>query len=90
MAKEYAVRVRVHVGQAKTELSRLLAQVEAGEVVEIARNGVPVARLGKVEQDEAPGRRFLASRGVLAGKIRIGDDFEFSDTELDDILNEPI
>ena len=33
----------VNVGQAKTELSKLLARVEAGEEVTIARNGVPVA-----------------------------------------------
>lgn len=80
--------VRVNVGQAKTELSKLLARVEAGEEVEIARNGAPVARLVKAEPDVAPGRKFLASNGVLAGKIRIGDDFEFSERELDEILNE--
>lgn len=82
--------MRVNVGQAKTELSKLLARVEAGEEVEIARNGVPVARLVKAEHDAAPGRRFLESRGILAGKIRIGDDFEFSDAEVDAILNEPV
>ena len=37
--------VQVNVHEAKTQLSRLLAQVEAGEEVVIARNGVPVARL---------------------------------------------
>ena len=35
----------VNVHQAKTQLSRLLAQVEAGEEVVIARRGEPVARL---------------------------------------------
>ena len=35
----------VNVHQAKTELSRLLARVEAGEDVVIARRGEPVARL---------------------------------------------
>lgn len=82
--------MRVNVGRAKTELSKLLASVEAGEEVEIARNGVPVARLVKAEHDQAPGRKFLESKGILAGKIRIGDDFEFSDRELDELLNEPI
>jgi prevent-host-death family protein len=80
--------MRVNVGQAKTDLSKLLARVEEGEEVEIARNGVPVARLVKAERDVAPGRKFLASKGILAGKIRIGDDFEFSDEELDQILDE--
>ena len=37
--------VTVNVHEAKTNLSRLLAQVEAGEDVVIARNGKPVARL---------------------------------------------
>lgn len=35
----------VNVHQAKTQLSRLLAQVEAGHEVVIARRGEPVARL---------------------------------------------
>ena len=35
----------VNVHEAKTHLSRLLAQVEAGEEITIARNGKPVARL---------------------------------------------
>jgi len=35
----------VNVHEAKTQLSRLLAQVEAGEDVVIARRGEPVARL---------------------------------------------
>ena len=37
--------VTVNVHEAKTSLSRLLAKVEAGEEVVIARNGTPVARL---------------------------------------------
>ena len=82
--------MRVNVGQAKTELSRLLARVEAGEEIEIARDGVPVARLVRAERDIAPGRKFLASQGVLAGKIRIGEDFELSDEELDEILTDRI
>jgi prevent-host-death family protein len=74
------------VGQAKTDLSALLARVEAGEDVEIARNGVPVVRLVKVEATESPGRKFLAAHGVLAGQISIADDFELTDEELDEIL----
>ena len=35
----------VNVHEAKTNLSRLLVRVEAGEEVVIARNGKPVARL---------------------------------------------
>lgn len=76
----------VNVGQAKTELSRLIALALAGEEVEIARDGVPVVRLVALEQTR-PGARFLAARGQLAGQIRIGGDFEFSDAELDQMLD---
>lgn len=79
----------VNVGQAKTDLSKLLARVEAGEAVEIARDGVPVARLVRIERPTSPGRRFLRARGSLAGRISLADDFEFTDTEIDDMLNEP-
>lgn len=79
----------VNVGQAKTELSKLLARVEAGEVVEIARAGVPVARLVRIEAPTAPGARFRAARGALAGRISLSDDFEFTEAELDELLGEP-
>ena len=53
----------VNVHQAKTQLSRLLAQVEAGEEVVIARRGEPVARLVRCK----PGgkRKFGAMRSKL-------------------------
>ena len=59
----------VNVHKAKTELSRLLEAVEAGEEVVIARAGHPVARLVPVPADaRMPGR--------LAGKVRIAPDFD--------------
>jgi prevent-host-death family protein len=76
----------VNVGQAKTDLSKLLAQVEAGETVEIARDGVPVARLVRIERPISPGARLLAARGSLAGRISIAEDFEFTEAELDQML----
>jgi prevent-host-death family protein len=81
--------MRVNVGRAKTDLSKLLARVEAGEDVEIARDGVPVARLVRIDPTPGPGARFLAERGSLAGRISIGEDFEFTDEELDEILDAP-
>ncbi|MGB3185171.1 MAG: type II toxin-antitoxin system prevent-host-death family antitoxin [Ornithinimicrobium sp.] len=77
----------VNVGQAKTDLSRILARVEAGESVEIARDGVPVARLVRIEE-KAPGEPFLAAHGSLSDSISIADDFEFTDAELDELLND--
>jgi prevent-host-death family protein len=79
--------MRVNVGKAKTDLSKLLARVEAGEDVEIARDGVPVARLVRVEP-ATPADRFLAAHGSLAGAIVIGDDFEFTDEEIDELLDD--
>ena len=79
--------MRVNVGQAKTDLSKLLARVEAGEDVEIARDGVPVARLVRVEPS-SPGSAFLAARGSLAGQVVVGDDFEFTEAELDELLTD--
>lgn len=80
--------MRVNVGQAKTDLSRLLARVEAGEEVEIARNGVPVAKLVRIEPEMRPGEKFLAGAGAMAGQIWIAEDFEFSEQELDEMYAE--
>jgi len=80
--------MRVNVGQAKTDLSKLLARVEAGEDVEIARDGVPVARLVRVEP-VSPGARFLAMRGSLAGQVVIYDESDFTEEELDEIYDNP-
>ena len=59
----------VDVHQAKSSLSRLLVQAEAGEEIVIARNGKPVAKLVPC----APlGKRQF---GALKGKISIGEEF---------------
>lgn len=82
------VVVQVNVGQAKTDLSKLLVRVEAGEDIEIARDGVPVARLVRINPAPGPGARFLAARGSLAGRLSIGGDFEFTDAEIDQMLDD--
>lgn len=61
----------VNVHEAKTHLSRLLARVEAGEEVVIARAGRPVARLVPVGAPAAG--RVL---GADAGRLWIADDFD--------------
>lgn len=75
----------VNVGKAKTDLSKLIAMALAGEEVEIARDGVPVVRLVPIEPT-TPGARFLAASGSLAEEIQIGDDFEFTDAEIDEMF----
>jgi prevent-host-death family protein len=80
--------MRVNVGEAKTNLSQLLARVEAGEDVEIARNGIPVAKLVCVEPQMSPGARFLSGWGAMAGQVWVSEDFEFSEKELDEMYAE--
>ena len=62
---------QVNIHEAKTQLSRLLAKVAAGEEVVIARNGEPVARLVPIESPRK--KRVL---GLDAGKIWISPDFD--------------
>ena len=59
----------VSVREAKTQLSRLLARVEAGEEILIARNGKPVARLVSVQPR---GKRQF---GSWKGRIKLDDSF---------------
>lgn len=61
--------VTVNVHEAKTNLSRLLGKVEAGEDVVIARNGTPVARLVPVQRPRK--RQF----GSMKGRIKLDDSF---------------
>jgi prevent-host-death family protein len=62
----------VNVHEAKTHLSRLLAQVLAGEEIIINKSGKPVAKLIACGLDNTKKRR----AGLLKGKIRIGTDFD--------------
>lgn len=61
----------VNVYEAKSKLSSLLTEVEAGGEVVIARAGRPVARLVKV--GAVAGRR---EPGAWRGRISIRDDFD--------------
>lgn len=61
--------VNIHV--AKTNLSRLLVRVEAGEEIVIARAGRPVARLVSVRGLGEPRRP-----GAWRGRVRIASDFD--------------
>lgn len=70
----------VNVHQAKTELSKLLAEVEQGHEIVIARNGTPVARLVPLP---APGPRRLRV-DTWKGRVRMAPDFDapLTDAEL--------
>ena len=60
----------VNIHEAKTQFSRLLRRVAAGEVITIANRGVPVARIGPVSA-EKPNRQL----GFYGDTVKIADDF---------------
>jgi prevent-host-death family protein len=68
----------VTVTEAKTQLSRLLERVGAGEEIVIRRGPKPVAKLTRYEEPAVP-----RQLGALKGKIWIGEDFDEPDEELE-------
>lgn len=70
----------VNIHEAKTQLSKLLEQVQAGEDVVIAKAGSPIVRLIPY----APPKRRIAPPGVMEGEGRIADDF---DAPIDELFN---
>ena len=69
---------QVNVHEAKTTLSQLLAEVEGGAEVIVARNGKPVAKLVPIRQKKR------LRLGMWKGKIWMSPDFDapLSDEEL--------
>jgi prevent-host-death family protein len=61
---------KVNIHAAKTHLSQLVEAAAAGERIVLARAGKPVAMLVPLP------RREPRRRGLLAGRIRIGADFD--------------
>ncbi|OBA80137.1 prevent-host-death protein [Mycobacterium sp. 1164966.3] len=70
----------VNIHDAKTHLSQLLARVEGGETITIARAGKPVA-------DLVPHTRVDIVFGVLAGRLRYNaDHFDDVDSDLNKLF----
>ncbi len=67
----------ISVYEAKTQLSKLLRRVEAGEEVIIARDGQPVARLVGLAAAPSEPRAY----GAGEGKIWFADDFDAPDLD---------
>lgn len=67
---------QVNIHEAKTHLSRLLEEVEAGEELVIARNGRPVARIVPF------GGTGTRTPGAWRGKVQIPDDFDALPSDL--------
>jgi len=61
----------VNIHEAKTNFSRLVAQVVAGEEVIIAKAGKPVAKLVPVDPPKRQ-RRI----GFMEGEFKVPDDFD--------------
>ena len=63
--------MEINIHEAKTNFSKLLQRVAAGEEITIAKAGVPVARLVPIEP-----ARTKRKLGIDRGKIYIADDFD--------------
>jgi len=59
---------RVNMHEAKSDLSRLVAQAQRGQEVIIMRAGKPVARLVAIHQERTP--------GLATGQVQIRADFD--------------
>lgn len=70
----------VNVHEAKSQLSRLLAQAEAGEEVIIARNGKPVAQL--VACKPKPNRQPDTLKGIISIDERFFEPLPEEELEL--------
>ena len=63
----------VNIHEAKTHMSRLIAEVEAGGEVVFARAGKPVVKLVRVDSVIAPRKPRL---GMLEGQMIVPDDIK--------------
>ncbi len=75
---------QVNVHEAKTQLSRLLEEVEAGERIVIARAGEPVAVLTPYKT-AVRGRRL----GLFAGEATLQPDFDALPADITAAFGEP-
>jgi len=73
---------KVGMRKAKTQLSKLVERVEAGEEIVITRRGEPAARL----VPERRGAGFAALAGIWRGRVKIAELFD----ELPDYLAESL
>ena len=62
----------VNIHEAKTQLSKLLEQVQSGEEIIIAKAGTPVARMIPY----TPPKRKITPPGAMKGELWIADDFD--------------
>ena len=63
--------VTVNIHEAKTQLSKLVAQAVEGEAFVIAKAGKPLVKVTALDAPKVPQRL-----GFLAGEIAVPDDFD--------------
>ena len=68
---------QVNMHEAKTQLSKLVDEVQSGTEVIIAKSGKPVARLVPYVECKAP-----REPGRWAGRVRIAEDFDATPQEI--------
>jgi prevent-host-death family protein len=61
------------IGEAKTQLSRLVNEAEAGEDVVVRRGRKPVARIVAIPENQPVVRR---KPGAMRGRIKMREDFD--------------
>ena len=80
--------IRLNIHEAKTHLSRYIAQVEAGETILLCRRNVPVAEIRPVP----PARKKPRPIGLCRGQFTIPESFydPLPDDFIDAFENGPI
>lgn len=71
----------INVHDAKTNFSRLLARVEAGERLTIGRAGTPVAYMVPIAR-----KRWADVFGSMSGLSALPDDFNDPDPEIEELF----
>ncbi len=73
-----------NIHEAKTNLSKLIEKMLAGEEVIIAKAGKPVAKVMAYKEKKLKPRKF----GLWKGKVWISDDFNDEDEEINKLFYE--
>jgi len=70
----------VNISEAKTNLSKLIDKVYHGQKVIIAKNNLPIVEMVVYKPEGT--RKF----GLLEGKLKVPDDFNDSDLEIEQMF----
>jgi antitoxin (DNA-binding transcriptional repressor) of toxin-antitoxin stability system len=76
---------RINIHEAKTHLSRYAQRVKAGETLILCDRNVPFAEIRPLAATPRGKKR---SFGLYKGRIRLADDFDAHDQELERVFEE--